>query len=171
MSHESTGRAGILTVFRLRPLDALTQLANLALVAGLKRTVLVIEDDPDVRGALAELLSGEGYQVSASADGAEALDTLRGGLRPSVIVLDLMMPNVDGWDFRRAQLEDPALAAVPVVLLTASGFRPDSMHSDRGRLEMLPKPVQAHVLLDTLARLADPPARNPTSSPPGSSRI
>ena len=139
-------------------------------MAGLKRTVLVVEDDPDVRGALAELLAGEGYHVSATADGAEALDTLRGGLRPSVIVLDLMMPNVDGWDFRRAQLEDPALAAVPVVLLTASGFRPDSMRSERGRLEMLPKPVQAHVLLDTLARLADAPAAR-TSNPGGSGRI
>lgn len=138
-------------------------------VAGLNRTVLVIEDDPDVRNALAELLASEGYQVSASADGAEALDTLRGGLRPSVIVLDLMMPKVDGWDFRRAQLEDPALAAVPVVLLTASGFRPDSMRSERGRLEMLPKPVQAHVLLDTLARLAATPAQ--TSNPTGSGRI
>ncbi|HXJ19029.1 MAG TPA: response regulator [Polyangia bacterium] len=133
-------------------------------MAGLKRTVLVIEDDPDVRSALAELLAGEGYQVSATADGAEALDTLRGGLLPSVIVLDLMMPKVDGWDFRRAQLEDPSLAQVPVVLLTASGFRPDSMRSERGRLEMLPKPVQAHVLLETLDRLAGPP---PVRTGPG----
>ena len=104
----------------------------LLLVGGLNRTVLVIEDDPDVRNALAELLSGEGYQVSATADGAEALDTLRGGLLPSVIVLDLMMPNMDGWDFRRAQLEDPTLAPVPVVLLTASGFRPDVVHESNG---------------------------------------
>ncbi|HVT08740.1 MAG TPA: response regulator [Polyangia bacterium] len=117
-------------------------------------TVLVIEDDSDVRNALAELLSTEGYDVSLTADGGEALEKLRGGLRPSVILLDLMMPNVDGWDFRRAQLDDPSLAAIPVILLTASGFRPDSMHSERGRLEMLPKPVQAHVLLDTLERMA-----------------
>ena len=126
-------------------------------MAGPDPTVLVIEDDTDVRTALADLLSAEGYVVSVTADGGEALQTLRGGLRPSVIVLDLMMPNVDGWDFRRAQLEDPALAEIPVVLLTASGFRPDSMRSDRGRLEMLPKPVQVHILLDTLARLAGPP--------------
>ena len=70
------------------------------------------------------------------------------------MTMKMMMPNVDGWDFRRAQLEDPTLAGVPVVLLTASGFQPDSMRSERGRLEMLPKPVQAHVLLDTVARLA-----------------
>ena len=129
---------------------------------GPTHTVLVIEDDTDVRNALAELLSTEGYAVSLTADGGEALDKLRAGLRPSVILLDLMMPNVDGWDFRRAQLDDPTLAAIPVILLTASGFRPDSMRSDRGRLEMLPKPVQAHVLLDTLERLATP-LQTPTS--------
>ncbi len=127
-------------------------------MAGPTHTVLVIEDDSDVRNALAELLSGEGYAVSLTADGGEALDKLRGGLRPSVILLDLMMPKVDGWDFRRAQLDDPILAPIPVILLTASGFRPDSMRSDRGRLEMLPKPVQAHVLLDAVERLASPPA-------------
>ena len=120
--------------------------------------MLVIEDDSDVRNALAELLSGEGYAVSLTSDGGEALNKLRAGLRPAVILLDLMMPNVDGWDFRRAQLDDPSLAGIPVILLTASGFRPDSMRSERGRLEMLPKPVQAHVLLDTLERLAGPPA-------------
>lgn len=123
-------------------------------VASPNHMILVVEDDPDVRSALAELLSGEGYEVATTADGGEALDTLRAGLQPSVILLDLMMPNVDGWDFRRAQLDDPKLAMVPVVLLTASGFQPDSMRSERGRLEMLPKPVQAHVLLDTVARLA-----------------
>ncbi len=123
-------------------------------MAGPKHTVLVIEDDPDVRNALTELLTGEGYEVAPASDGGEALDALRAGLRPTVILLDLMMPKVDGWDFRRAQLEDPALAPLPVVLLTASGFRPDSMRSDRGQLEMLPKPVQAHVLLETLARVA-----------------
>ena len=127
-------------------------------MAGPTHTVLVIEDDTDVRNALAELLSAEGYAVSLTADGGEALETLRAGLRPSVILLDLMMPNVDGWDFRRAQLDDPTLAPIPVILLTASGFRPDSMRSEQGRLEMLPKPVQAHVLLDTLERLAAPPA-------------
>jgi two-component system, chemotaxis family, chemotaxis protein CheY len=118
------------------------------------QTILVIEDDPDVRSALTELLASEGYEVAATADGGEALDTLRGGLRPSVIVLDLMMPRVDGWDFRRAQLEDPVLATVPVVLVTAAGFSPDSMRSQLGPIELHPKPIQPNVLLATLARLA-----------------
>jgi CheY-like chemotaxis protein len=126
----------------------------LCILAPAPQTILVIEDDPDVRAALAELLASEGYEVAATADGGEALDTLRGGLRPSVIVLDLMMPRVDGWDFRRAQLEDPEFATVPVVLVTAAGFSPDSMRSQLGPIELHPKPIQPNVLLATLARLA-----------------
>ena len=102
-------------------------------------TILVVEDDPDVRRALTELLASEGYEVAATADGGEALQTLRGGLRPAVILLDLMMPNCDGWDFRREQLEDPAFATVPVVLVTAAGFSPDSMRSQLGPIELLPE--------------------------------
>jgi CheY-like chemotaxis protein len=118
------------------------------------QTILVIEDDPDVRRALTELLASEGYSVAATSDGGEALQTLRGGLRPAVILLDLMMPNCDGWDFRREQLEDPAFATVPVVLVTAAGFSPDSMRSQLGPIELCPKPIQPAVLLATLARLA-----------------
>ncbi len=117
--------------------------------------ILVVEDDPDVRSALAELLSGEGYEVAATADGGEALDTLRAGLQPC-----RHLAGSD--DAQRATAGTsggpswtiPSWPSVPVVLLTASGFQPDSMRSERGRLEMLPKPVQAHVLLDTVARLA-----------------
>ena len=79
-----------------------------------KQYRIVVEDAPDVRRALTELLASEGYAVAATSDGGEALQTLRGGLRPAVILLDLMMPNCDGWDFRREQLEDPAFAAVPI---------------------------------------------------------
>jgi len=125
-------------------------------------TILVVEDDPDVRRALTELLASEGYKVAATADGGEALKTLRGGLRPAVILLDLMMPNCDGWDFRREQLEDPLFASVPVVLVTAAGFSPDSMRSQLGPIELCPKPIQPAELLETLARLAQvkgtPPA-------------
>jgi two-component system chemotaxis response regulator CheY len=117
-------------------------------------TILVVEDDPDVRRALTELLANEGYEVAATADGGEALQTLRRGLRTAVILLDLMMPNCDGWDFRREQLEDPAFATVPVVLVTAAGFSPDSMRSQLGPIELCPKPIQPAVLLETLARLA-----------------
>ena len=127
-------------------------------------TILVVEDDPDVRRALSELLASEGYKVSAAADGGEALKTLRAGLRPAVILLDLMMPNCDGWDFRRAQLEDPTFASVPVVLVTAAGFSPDSMRSQLGPIELCPKPIQPTELLQTLARLAQVKGTEPAYS-------
>jgi CheY-like chemotaxis protein len=117
-------------------------------------SILVVEDDPDVRRALTELLASEGYKVTAAADGGEALKTLRAGFRPAVILLDLMMPNCDGWDFRRAQLEDPTFASVPVVLVTAAGFSPDSMRSQLGPIELCPKPIQPAELLQMLERLA-----------------
>jgi CheY-like chemotaxis protein len=127
-------------------------------------SILVVEDDPDVRRALTELLASEGYKVTAAADGGEALETLRGGLRPAVILLDLMMPNCDGWDFRRAQLEDPTFASVPVVLVTAAGFSPDSMRSQLGPIELCPKPIQPTELLQTLARLAQVKGTEPAYS-------
>ena len=126
-------------------------------------TILVVEDDPDVRRALTELLASEGYKVAATADGDEALQTLRGGLRPAVILLDLMMPNCDGWDFRREQLEDPTFASVPVVLVTAAGSAPIRCAPARA-IEMCPKPIQPAELLETLARLAQVKGTRPAYS-------
>ncbi len=133
-------------------------------LAGSVHTILVVEDDPDVRVALAELLASEGYQVTATADGGEALNRLRAGLRPEVILLDLMMPHCDGWDFRREQLQDPTFASVPVVLVTAAGFSPDSMRSQLGPIELCPKPIQPAELLRTLARLAQVKGAAPSYS-------
>jgi CheY-like chemotaxis protein len=82
--------------------------------------VLVVEDDEDIRESLAQVLRDEGYAVAAAANGREALAQLRSDEpRPDIILLDLMMPVMDGWQFRVAQQEDPQLAAIPVVILTA----------------------------------------------------
>lgn len=82
--------------------------------------MLVVEDDKDIRELLVEALAEEGYVVESVANGAEALHTLSRGSLPAAIVLDLMMPVMDGEEFRKAQLADPRLAEIPVVLLTAS---------------------------------------------------
>jgi CheY-like chemotaxis protein len=82
--------------------------------------LLLVEDDDDIRTDLAELLAEEGYQVAAAANGAEALAQLRADPRPCLILLDLMMPVMSGWDFRAAQLRDPELAGIPVVLLSGA---------------------------------------------------
>jgi CheY-like chemotaxis protein len=84
------------------------------------RTVLLVDDDDDARAVTGACLAAEGYRVVDAKDGAEALALLDGGLRPAVILLDLHMPNIDGWEFRRRQLEDAALADIPVAVVSAA---------------------------------------------------
>src|SRR5919206_1695644 len=80
--------------------------------------VLVVEDDFAIRETLRELLEDEGYRVAWAANGKEALARLH-ERAPRVILLDLMMPVMDGWEFRVAQQRDPALASIPVVVISA----------------------------------------------------
>jgi CheY-like chemotaxis protein len=81
------------------------------------RRVLVVDDSPFSSGLLAALLRKEGHEVEIAEDGAEALFRLRRG-QPDLILLDLTMPVIDGWEFLRRRAEDPALAAIPVVVLS-----------------------------------------------------
>ena len=80
--------------------------------------VLVVEDDPDCRDMLATLLNALGYSVATAANGAEALALTR-ELHPCLILLDLMMPVMDGEEFRARQLADPAISDIPVVIVSA----------------------------------------------------
>jgi CheY-like chemotaxis protein len=83
--------------------------------------ILVVEDDWALRDALSDALTLEGFEVVCVENGEAALRHLAGGARPCLILLDLMMPVMDGWTFRRAMLSDPALADIPVVVMTAAG--------------------------------------------------
>ena len=82
-------------------------------------SVLIVEDDADVRGSLAVLLEGEGYRVIEAEHGREALDHLLHGLKVCLILLDLFMPEMNGFAFRARQLEHPELSRIPVVVLSA----------------------------------------------------
>ena len=75
--------------------------------------VLIVEDDEDLREMMAQLLTLEGFQTAAVANGREALDYLRATAKPNVILLDLMMPVMDGWEFRRHQQADPPSRRCP----------------------------------------------------------
>ena len=86
-----------------------------------EKPVLLIEDNPDVQEAMATLLRVEGYEVVCAADGEEAIEHLRSGLDPCLILLDIMMPRKDGWQFRREQLAEPAFESIPTVAYSGDG--------------------------------------------------
>jgi CheY-like chemotaxis protein len=113
--------------------------------------VLIVEDDRDIRESLDEVLRDAGYAPVLAANGVEALQHLRASAVPSVIILDLMMPVMDGREFRAIQLGDQRLRAIPTILLTAHAKPADAM-AGMGDVIFLAKPVDLDRLLDTVAR-------------------
>jgi len=115
--------------------------------------VLVVDDDFDIREALSDVLASEGYSVLTAADGGEALERLRGGVRPAVMLLDLMMPRVSGVEVIDALRKDESLSKIPVVVCSANrGYGPD----DLGVHDVLRKPVSVEELLEAVARAIRP---------------
>jgi CheY-like chemotaxis protein len=113
--------------------------------------ILIVEDDSALREALAQVLSDEGYELLSARDGLEAVNCLKKGNRPDVILLDLSMPVVNGWEFRMFQKRDPELARIPIVLITAGGYSREEV----AWLEpsaLIPKPVDLDVLLAVIRR-------------------
>jgi CheY-like chemotaxis protein len=111
--------------------------------------VLVVEDHDETREMLETVLKFHGYSVETARDGAEALEKLR-DLHPCLILLDLTMPVMDGWAFRRRQLTLPAIAGVPVLLVTGheSDAKTEALHADG----IVMKPVDFQVLIGAVAR-------------------
>ena len=113
--------------------------------------VLIVDDDDVIRNLLGELLDGEGYAVEAAANGKEALAVLQ-RWRPDTILLDLMMPKMDGWRFRAEQQRQADVADVPVVILSAA-HELERHAATLGAAAVVRKPFELDILLDTLARL------------------
>jgi CheY-like chemotaxis protein len=114
--------------------------------------ILLVEDDEDIRASTSESLEDDGFAV-IGADGAdEGLAHLRQGASPAVILLDLMMPGRNGWDFRREQLADPALRDIPVVVITACGIGAESLRKDMGDVQLVAKPFSIESLQRAIVR-------------------
>ncbi|HVJ89679.1 MAG TPA: response regulator [Labilithrix sp.] len=110
--------------------------------------VLIVEDDADIREILAEMLTASGYRVTSVSNGLEALQALARDT-PSVVVLDLMMPVMDGWELRQRMLADPALRDIPVIIMSGSAnLAQSTMHLRPARV--LRKPVPLNDVLDAV---------------------
>jgi len=116
--------------------------------------VLVVDDDEAVREALTNVLLDQGFRVEVARDGLEALAALARPPLPDVILLDGVMPVMDGLELRRLLLADPGLAPVPVVFLSADGRLP--RRAEELRAQVLSKPVMRDALLAALRQAAGP---------------
>lgn len=115
----------------------------------MSQALLIVEDDDEIRELLAEMLADSGFTVATARNGKEGLDRLRSGPRPKVVILDLMMPVMDGWQLRAAMLADPDLAAIPVIVVSGAA----DMQDDGAALaasRILTKPVKWPVLLESV---------------------
>ena len=115
----------------------------------MKGEVLIVEDDPEIRAGLRDLLADEGCTLVEAANGLQAIEYLKTGSRPKLIVLDLAMPVVNGWEFRIAQRANPAIAEIPVVILSA---RPEEAADLAwlGIADFFPKPIDVERFLGTI---------------------
>ena len=118
------------------------------------KKVLVVEDDMDNRRIVVKVLSVEGYQVTQATDGLEALARVREE-RPDVILMDLALPNMDGWEATRQLKSDPATRSIPVVALTAFAMRGDEEQARAaGCDDYLPKPARPAAIRDIVKKHA-----------------
>jgi CheY-like chemotaxis protein len=118
--------------------------------SGTCRCILLVDDEPDIRASLKDVLESEGYRVVAASNGREALDRLHDMPRPCLILLDLMMPVMNGWEFAEALEADAGLSAIPIVIVTAF-----SREMERRKIttrDVLGKPVDLDRLSSVVKR-------------------
>jgi len=118
-----------------------------------KSVILIVDDDLDCREMLAELLSNKGYLVVCAENGRQGLDYLNSSI-PGLVILDLMMPVMSGWEFRERQRSDPRLESLPVVVVTASG-----LVQDIDAAAVVRKPIDFNLLMSVVKQNCPLPTR------------
>jgi len=143
----------------------------------LKETILIVDDEPHIRRILDYLLRQQGYEVSAAGSGPEALDALRAGsLLPDLILLDLMMPGMDGYEVCQRLREDYRTRQIPIIIVTAKGEQSDRVRGlERGANDYLTKPYDHKELVlrvrNTLEWSRAQRQANPLTGLPGNQAI
>jgi PAS domain S-box-containing protein len=118
-----------------------------------RRPILIVDDEADVHDLLTDLLRAEGYDVVTASDGAEALEYLRAApVLPGMILLDLVMPNMDGWEFLEQRSHDPRLAGIPIVLISGQTSARETARA-LGLASFVEKPIVAARLREVLTRM------------------
>jgi len=121
-------------------------------MAAHRHTVLIVEDNADTRDALALIVDQEGYEVVIASSGRKALATLSRGLCPCAILLDLEMPERDGYAFRRAQMMDPELSDIPVLVVSAGGYFNEVEARKFGMTTFFRKPMDLDAFLRAIGQ-------------------
>jgi CheY-like chemotaxis protein len=134
------------------------------------KTVVIIEDNDAERDRLSRVLGREGFAVVAEPDGGAALGLLRAGLAADVVVLDMMLHGLDGWHFLDERRRDPALADIPVVIVTALTAASPAWAQSLGAQGFIRKPVPVPALVDEVRRLCAARPRVGSSGGSGPSR-
>lgn len=116
--------------------------------------ILIVEDDEDLRLVVSDLLRDLGYRVATAMNGRDALDYLRANRPPGLIVLDVMMPVMDGVEFCRRRLRDPALRSIPLFLFTARGHSIANVSA----VKVLRKPLVVDEFIEAVRSIVEPTA-------------
>jgi two-component system response regulator CpxR len=112
--------------------------------------ILVVEDHNDSREMLEEFLTEEGFTVETAMNGLQALERLMRAPRPDLVLLDLMMPVMTGWDLMERVAEEPSLWGLPVIVVSGAG---STRPLPRGIVASIPKPLDLNLLMETISRL------------------
>jgi CheY-like chemotaxis protein len=136
--------------------------------AVLKKTILVVDDDPDIGVSLEAIFTSEGYRVIIARHGLEGLDLARKD-QPDVILLDVMMPVLDGYGFLDAQKDDPTISDIPVIVLSA-GMMLDRIPSEIPRLPKPPELLALFALVESRVNRPRPSKSIPNAAIPAVGR-